>query len=106
MSSLWEPQFPHPPKISSTSSPFNITCFGNNTSNEGKHNVPILRFPALLALFQKHVHKPPFPYHIMAKYYHDDTTTNQLIHMGTETKEEAGAKKYKIHRQTKGQRGL
>jgi hypothetical protein len=42
----------------------------------------------------------------MAKYSHDDTTTNQLIRMGTETEGEAGAKGYKIHRQTKGQRGL
>ena len=29
----------------------------------------------------------------MANYYHDDTTTSELIRMGTETKEESGAKK-------------
>jgi hypothetical protein len=28
----------------------------------------------------------------MAKYYHDDTTTNQSICMGTEIKEEAEVK--------------
>ena len=33
----------------------------------------------------------------MAKYSHDDTTTNQLICMGIETEGEAGAKGYKIH---------
>jgi hypothetical protein len=33
----------------------------------------------------------------MAKYSHNDTTTNQLIFMGTETKEETGAKGHKIH---------
>ena len=40
----------------------------------------------------------------MAKYYHDVITTNQLIHMGTETGGEAGAEGYKTHRQTRAQR--
>ena len=31
----------------------------------------------------------------MAKYYHDVTTTNQFIRMGTETGGEAGAEGYK-----------
>ena len=50
---------------------------------------------------QKHFHKPPSPYHIMAKYSHDDTTTNQLIQMDTETEGEAVAKGYLTHRQTR-----
>ena len=75
MSSWWEPRFPPIPK--------NIIHFFPLQYNVNP---------------QKHFHKPHSPYHIMAKYSHDYTTTNQLIRMGTETKGEAGAKAYKIHR--------
>jgi hypothetical protein len=41
----------------------------------------------------------------MAKYSHDDTTTNQLICMGTETRGEAGVEGYQTHKQTRAHRG-
>ena len=50
-------------------------------------------------------HKQCSPYHIMAKYYHDVITANQLICIGSETGGEAGAEEYKTHRQTRAHRG-